>query len=83
MEQSIAERPDAHPVVAGPGGVRKAWWVRPGMGKRGGVRVVYYFQTQAEIVYVLDIYAKNEKSDLTPADKRELRAIVSLLEESQ
>jgi hypothetical protein len=53
------------------------------MGKRGGARVVYYFQTRAEIVYVLDIYAKNEKSDLTPADKRELRAIVSLLEGSQ
>jgi len=53
------------------------------MGKRGGVRVVYYFQKQAEVVYMLDIYAKNEKSDLTPADKRELRAIVSLLEESQ
>jgi len=83
LEQSIAERPDAHPVVAGTGGVRKARWARPGMGKRGGVRVVYYFQTQAEIVYMLDIYAKNEKSDLTPADKRELRAIVSLLEESQ
>ena len=53
------------------------------MGKRDGVRVVYYFQKQAEVVYMLDIYAKNEKSDLTPADKRELRAIVSLLEESQ
>ena len=83
MEQSIAERPDVHPVVAGTGGVRKARWARPGMGKRGGVRVVYYFQKQAEVVYMLDIYAKNEKSDLTPADKRELRAIVSLLEESQ
>jgi hypothetical protein len=83
LEQSIAERPDAHPVVAGTGGVRKARWARPGMGKRGGVRVVYYFQTRAEIVYMLDIYAKNEKSDLTPADKRELRAIVSLLEGSQ
>jgi hypothetical protein len=83
MEQSIAERPDAHPVVAGTGGVRKLRWARPGMGKRGGVRVVYYFQTCAEIVYLLDIYAKNEKADLTPADKRELRAIVSLLEESQ
>lgn len=64
-------------------GVRKSRWARPGMGKRGGVRVVYYFQTSAEIVYMLDIYAKNEKTDLTPADKRELRAIVSLLEESQ
>jgi len=83
LEQSIGERPEAHPVVGGTGGVRKARWARPGMGKRGGVRVVYYFQTRAEIVYMLDIYAKNEKSDLTPADKRELRAIVSLLEESQ
>ena len=44
---------------------------------------MYYFQTRAEIVYMLDIYAKNEKSDLTLADKRELRAIVSMLEESQ
>jgi hypothetical protein len=83
LEQSIAERPDAHPVVAGTGGVRKARWARPGMGKRGGVRAVYYFQTRADIVYMLDLYAKNEKSDLTAADKRELRAVVSLLEESQ
>lgn len=53
------------------------------MGKRGGVRAVYYFQTRAGIVYMLDIYAKSEKAELTPADKRELRAIVSRLEESQ
>ena len=82
LEQSIAERPDAHPVVAGTGGIRKARWARPGMGKRGGVRAVYYFQTRAGIVYMLDIYAKSEKSDLTPADKRELRAIVAQLEGS-
>ena len=53
------------------------------MGKRRGVRAVYYFQTRAGIVYMLDIYAKNEKADLTPADKRELRSIVSVLEEGQ
>lgn len=82
LELSITERPDAHPVVAGTGGIRKARWARPGMGKRGGVRAVYYYQTHAGIVYMLDIYAKNEKPDMTPADKRELRAIVSLLEES-
>jgi hypothetical protein len=81
LEQSIAEQPDAHPVVAGTGGIRKARWAQPGMG--GCARVVCYFQTRADIVYMLDIYAKNEKSDLTPADKRELRAIVSMLEESQ
>jgi hypothetical protein len=53
------------------------------MGKRGGVRAIYYYQTRAGIVYMLDIYAKNEKADLTPADKRELRTIVSPLEGSQ
>ena len=83
MEQSIAERPDAHPVIAGTGGIRKARWARPGMGKRGGVRAVYFFQTHAGIVYMLDIYSKNEKADLTSADKRELKAIVSMLEEDQ
>jgi hypothetical protein len=83
MEQSIAERPDAHPLIAGTGGIRKARWARPGMGKRGGVRVIYYFQTRAGIVYMLDMYAKSEKADLTPADKRELRTIVSLLEGAQ
>ena len=80
LEKSIAERPDANPVISGTGGVRKARWARSGMGKRGGVRAVYYFIPRADVVYMLDIYAKNEKSDLTPADKRELRAIVSMLE---
>jgi hypothetical protein len=83
LEQSISERPDAYPVIAGTGGIRKARWARPGTGKRGGVRTIYYFQVRADIVYMLDIYAKSEKADLTAADKRELRAMVSLLEESQ
>ena len=70
-------------MIVGTGGIRKARWARPGMGKCGGVRAVYYFQTRAAIVYMLDIYAKNEKAGLTPADERELRAIVSALEEDQ
>jgi hypothetical protein len=51
------------------------------MGKGGGIRAVYYFFVCADLVYMLDICAKNEKSDLTSADKKELRAIVSMLEE--
>ena len=82
LEESICARPDAHPVIPGTGGVRKARWARSGMGKRGGVRAVYYLFARADIVYMLDVYAKNEKCDLTPADKRELRAIVSMLEET-
>lgn len=72
-------RPDAHPIVPGTGGVRKARWARPGQGKRGGLRAVYYFEVRADLVYMLDIYAKNEKTDLNAADKRELRKIVAEL----
>ena len=79
LEESIVARPDAHPVIPGTGGIRKARWGRPGMGKRGGVRAVYYFVVRFQSVYMLDIYAKNEKSDLTPADKRELRRIAKAL----
>ncbi len=79
MQETIAERPDGHPIVPGTGGVRKARWARSGMGKRGGVRAIYYFLVRADLIYMLDIYAKNEKADLTPADKRELRGIVALL----
>jgi hypothetical protein len=53
---------------------------RPGMGKRGGVRAVYYFAVRPDLVYMLDIYAKSERADLTPADKRELRTIAKSLE---
>lgn len=82
LERSICERPDAHPVIPGTGGIRKTRWARSGMGKRGGIRAVYYFLARGDLVYMLDVYAKNQKSDLTAADKRELRAIVSVLEGS-
>ena len=80
LEESIAANPKAQPIVPGSGGIRKARWGRPGMGKRGGVRVAYYFVVRREVVYMLDIYAKNEKADLSPADKRELRKIALALE---
>jgi len=76
MELHIIQNPEAHPVIAGAGGVRKARWGRLGQGKRGGVRAIYYFTSLVGTVYMLDIYAKNQKSDLTPDDKKELKRIV-------
>jgi mRNA-degrading endonuclease RelE of RelBE toxin-antitoxin system len=69
MEFHVAENPEIHPVVSGTGGVRKARWGRQGKGKRGGVRVIYFYRSAADVVYFLDIYAKAVKEDLTPADK--------------
>ena len=61
MELHVAENPEIHPVVAGTGGVRKARWGRQGKGKRGGVRVIYFYRSAADVVYFLDIYAKAVK----------------------
>ena len=79
MELHVVENPEIHPVVAGTGGVRKARWGRQGKGKRGGVRVIYFYRSSAGVVYFLDIYAKKEKADLTPADKQQLKQLVNRL----
>jgi hypothetical protein len=79
MEQHIAADPERHPVIPGTGGVRKARWARPGKGKSGGVRVIYYFAVPPDAVYFLDLYAKNEKEDLSDADKKDHRKTVEAL----
>jgi hypothetical protein len=72
-EAQIAVRADAWPVIAGTSGARKARIALPGRGKRGGARVIYFVLTARGVLYLLDIYAKNVKDGLTPADKREIR----------
>lgn len=54
-----------------------------GKGKRGGVRVIYLYRSVADVVYFLDIYAKAEKEDLTPADRQQLKALVNRLRDVQ
>lgn len=58
------------------GGLRKVRIGRSGMGKRGGARVVYYFHDDDVPILLLAIYAKNEKSDLTAAEKKEFATLV-------
>jgi len=83
MESYVADSPEIHPVVAGTGGVRKARWGRHGKGKRGGVRVIYFYRSAADVVYFLDIYSKSEKEDLTQADKKQLKELVNRLRSVQ
>lgn len=79
MENAVATEPERYPVVPGTKGVRKARWSRPGMGKRGGVRLIYYFWVGPNAVVLITAYAKNEKENLTDADKKEIRKIVENL----
>jgi hypothetical protein len=79
MENAVAIDPERYPVVSGTMGVRKARWSRPGMGKSGGIRLIYYFWVEPNAVVLITAYAKNEKENLTDADKKEIRKIVEAL----
>ena len=65
--------------MAGPGGIRKLRWVREGMGKCGGARVIYYFHDNRIPLYLLSIFGKNEKANLSGAEANELSKLVKLL----
>jgi hypothetical protein len=79
MENAVATDPERYPVVPGTKGVHKARWSRPGMGKSGGIRLIYYFWVELHAVVLVTAYAQNEKENLTDADKKEIRKIVDNL----
>ena len=79
MEAAIAADPSMYPVVPETGGVRKARWARPGMGKSGGVRVAFFHLAVSGEVWFLSAYQKNEKENLTHDEKKELREIARSL----
>jgi len=60
----IASHPEAGDPIPGSGGCRKVRWSRCGMGKRGGVRVIYYNQLEMGCIYLLLIYAKSAKENI-------------------
>ena len=70
-------RPEQGPVIAGSGGVRKIRWRRAGMGKRGGLRVIYYWEAASETFYMLTVYRKSDQDDLSARQVRILRRLVA------
>ena len=69
-------RPLAWPLIAGTGGLRKMRWSLKGKGKRGGVRVIYYWDEASETFYMLYVYPKSEREDLSAAQLRVLTRLV-------
>ncbi|MEE8114571.1 MAG: hypothetical protein V3T23_09465 [Nitrososphaerales archaeon] len=51
--------PEAGAIIPGSGGLRKVRWGSVGKGKRGGVRVIYYWNTAEECIYILLVYGKS------------------------
>jgi len=65
--------------MPGTGGARKLRWKALGRGKRGGVRVIFYFHNESLPLFLLNVFAKNEKANLTKAEQNEMRALLPKL----
>lgn len=76
LQQYLADRPDAGDLIQDTGGIRKVRWKLPGTGKRGGVRVIYYWRTAENQILMLLVYKKAKQEDLTSSQKRVLRNVV-------
>ena len=75
----LAAHPKAGDLMEGTGGVRKLRWGRGNQGKSGGVRVIYYFHSDAMPLYLLTLFAKNERANLSKSERNELSELVNVL----
>ena len=76
LQNHLIVLPESGAIIKGSGGVRKIRWRSGGKGKSGGVRVIYYWATASDQIFMLTLYGKSEKDDLSSAD---LRVVVRLL----
>jgi len=78
LQTELVKRPDAGVLIPGSGGIRKLRWGYQGQGKRGGLRIIYYWAVAQEQVLMLLIYPKNVQDNLSPSQLRALRQIVEV-----
>lgn len=76
LQLAMLLRPAQGPLIQGGAGLRKLRWAALGRGKRGGVRLIYYWEPASQIFYMLYLYAKNEQGDLTATQLKVLAKLV-------
>jgi hypothetical protein len=76
LQLELVFRPDLGAIIPGSGGLRKVRWGAQGHGKRGGVRVIYYWAVTQDRLLMLLIYAKNEQDDLSKDQLKVLRRMI-------
>lgn len=77
--QFLAKNPDFGQIIPGTGGFRKIRWndSRRNKGKRGGIRIIYYYFLFDREIFLANIYDKNEAKDLTSKVKKELKKFIT------
>jgi mRNA-degrading endonuclease RelE of RelBE toxin-antitoxin system len=85
LQNELATHPNAGSIIPGTGGLRKIRFHCPGKGKgkRSGVRIIYYWYTEKDRIYLLSIYYKGEVADLTSREKKTLKQLVEAWKNEQ
>jgi len=78
LQWVLAINPEAGTLISGGRGLRKLRWAIPGRGKRGGLRVIYYWYSQDEKLYMMFPFKKSERDDLT---KEQMRKLIEYVKE--
>ncbi|QEP43821.1 hypothetical protein D5085_12210 [Ectothiorhodospiraceae bacterium BW-2] len=76
LQNHIIESPDTGELIKGSGGLRKVHWKLQGRGKRGGVRVIYYWAINDDQIFMLYEYPKSEQENLTHEQLSALKKLV-------
>jgi len=75
LQRHLVAHPDAGDIVPGAGGIRKIRWVGSGRGKRGGSRTLYFWDC-GDRIYMLFVYLKNERADISPTEAKALGRLI-------
>ena len=76
LQWILVKAPDSGKIIPGSGGLRKLRWAGSGRGKRGGIRLIYYWFPKQDRLLMLFLFAKNEQADLTAQQLKTLRLVV-------
>ena len=78
----IARNPESGDVIPETGGVRKVRWRRQGIGKRGGARVVYFYHDPRMPIFLMLVYDKAQRENMTPDEKKQVRVLGTAIKQS-
>ena len=76
LQEVLIKKPDFGKIIKGSGGIRKIRWNMPEKGKSGGLRIIYYWITAEDQIYMLYAYPKVKQENLTPDQLSTLKKIV-------
>jgi hypothetical protein len=79
FQAELAAHPELGEVMPGTGGFRKVRWADPRRhkGRRGGLRIIYFYFKSDQQIWLMTLYGKDEASDLTPSEKRALKVAIT------